>query len=94
MDNLTEKVKKVAQSYVRPSYNGQMFPTFDDEHQSYAVFATGQLAGEQYYSLVLHLQIVDGYVVIHAHNTDADIVADLVAGGIPPEFIKQPAYVV
>ncbi len=94
MDTLKQKVRQVAESYVRPSYNGKMFPTFDDEQQSYAVFATGQLAGEEYYSLVLHLQIVDGYVVIHAHNTDADIRADLIAAGIPAELIKQPEYVV
>lgn len=76
METLSQKVRKVAESYVRNAYNGVMFPTFDDEHQSYAVFARGKIEGKKYYHVVLHLRVVDGSVIVEAHNTDADLAAD------------------
>lgn len=90
-NSLTKKVRAVAESYVRPAINGEMLPTFDDEHQSYAVFAIGEVGGRHYHHVVLHLRVVDEKVIIEDHNTNADLVADLIAGGVPRTQIEQRA---
>jgi hypothetical protein len=91
MATLAQQVKAVAHSYVRPALNGEMLPTFDDEHQSYAVFAVGDIAGKHYHHVVLHVRVLNDKVIIEDHNTNADLIADLIAGGIPPDKIEQRA---
>lgn len=90
MDTLSQKVRKVAEGYIRNAYHGEMFPAFDDEHQSYAVFARGELNGKRYYNVALHLRVVHGNVFVEAHNTDADLASDLQDAGIPLDIVKFP----
>ncbi len=54
----------------------------DREADQYLVVRTGWRNGKNYYSVIQHVQISGGQVVIHVNNTDYELKDELVAEGI------------
>ncbi len=66
--------------------------SFDDERMCYLVMRVGWF--EQYtriHRCLIHLEIVDGSVVIQANNTEDELIPELVRKGIPRNLIRNGA---
>lgn len=54
----------------------------DRENERYIVVRTGWHNGKNYYSVIQHVEIVRGQVVIHVNNTDHELEDELVEEGV------------
>lgn len=70
------------------------YPMIDLEGDHYIAMQTGWVNSHRVHGAFLHLDIADGKVLIQFNGTDADIVEELVAAGIPREdivLVEKPA---
>lgn len=64
--------------------------SFDDERMCYLVMRVGWF--EQYtriHRCLIHLEIVDGVLVIQANNTEDELIPELVRKGVPRNCIRN-----
>jgi hypothetical protein len=60
---------------------------FDHERDQYALVTLGWEGVHHHYSVVAHLEIVNGKIRIQEDNTEEGIATDLEAAGVPKDHI-------
>lgn len=64
-----------------------LYPVFDEQRQRYLLVDIGWQDDVQYYTVPLHLEIVDGKIWIQHDDTEEGIATDLLDAGVPKEDI-------
>ncbi len=60
---------------------------FDSERSQYALVTLGWEGVQHHYSVVAHLEIANGKILIQEDNTEEGIATDLEAAGVPKDRI-------
>ncbi len=63
---------------------------FDRAAGRYMLVTVGWQGHKRVNTIVLHIDVVDGQVVLQCNNTDQEIAQELVAAGIPADAIVYP----
>lgn len=63
---------------------------FDRQAGRYMLVTVGWQGRKRVNTIVLHLDVVDGQVVVQCNNTDQDIAQELIAAGIAADAIVYP----
>lgn len=64
---------------------------FDRAAGRYMLVTVGWQGHKRVNTIVLHIDVVDGQVVVQCNNTDQDIVQELIVSGIPAAAITYPS---
>jgi XisI protein len=72
-----------------PYSRGDMrnLPVFDEAHDRYLLITIGWDGPRSAYGVVIHLDIIDGKILIQCDNTDAVVAHDLERAGVPKKDI-------
>ncbi len=92
MDNLTlrsaaERVLTAYAEYPCAAAGVETRLLFDRERDQYALVTLGWEGVHHHYSVVAHLEIVNGKIRIQEDNTEEGIATDLEAAGVPKDHI-------
>jgi hypothetical protein len=92
MDNLTlraaaERVLAAYAEYPCAAAGVETRLLFDHERDQYALVTLGWEGVHHHYSVVVHLEIVNGKIRIQEDNTEEGIATDLEAAGVPKDRI-------
>lgn len=89
MDNLLTIVRQEVEKYVGSGrgINLQLFPLFDDEHQTYGVIAVDYPSRHTVAGVVIFARVAGNRVIIEEDLTNKKLVDALVQNGIARESI-------
>lgn len=65
----------------------RLVAVFDENRDRYLLVRTGWMNGEDVYSLLIHIAIEEGKVIIYQDNTDEEIYEQLIEGGVNEESL-------
>ncbi len=87
LTNVAERVLAAYAEYPCAAAGVETRLLFDRERNQYALVTLGWEGVHHHYSVVAHLEIVNGKIRIQEDNTEEGIAADLEAAGVPKDRI-------
>jgi hypothetical protein len=67
----------------------RLVAVFDEKRDRYLLARTGWMNGEDVYSLLIHVEIEDGKVIVYQDNTEEEIYEQLLEGGVADQELVQ-----